>query len=57
MQREEKLLVWCCSDVKTAKEGEAINDDCRKSTTEKIYKCEMKEKLKYGKNKKQKKGK
>jgi hypothetical protein len=46
MQREEKLLVWCCSDVKTAKKGEAINDDCRKGTIEKIYKCEMKEKTK-----------
>jgi len=56
-QREEKLLAWCCSDVKTGKEGEATNDNCRKGTTGKIYKSKTKEKLKYGKNKKQKIGK
>jgi len=46
MQREETLLACCCSHVKTAKEGEATNDNCRKGTTGKTYKCEMKEKLK-----------
>jgi len=37
MQREEKLLAWCCSDVKTAKEGEATNDNCRKGNIGNIY--------------------
>jgi hypothetical protein len=46
MQREEKLLAWCCSDAKRAKEGEATNDNCSKATIGKIYKCEIKEKLK-----------
>jgi len=46
MQREKKLLTWCCSDAKTAKESEATNDNCKKGTIGKIYKCEMQEKLK-----------
>jgi hypothetical protein len=46
MQRLEKLLAWCCSGIKTAKESEATNDNCRKRTIGKICKCEMKEKLK-----------